>query len=340
MPQRAAIIAIRSFSPERRLTNEELVEQFDDGHADQILSHTGIARRGVAAEHECASDLGVAAAKRLFAEGVCSPDEIDFLLFCTQSPDYFTPATACLMQDSLGLRTSCGAADISQGCSGFVYSLAVAKGLIESGTAKTLLLVTGDTYTKFINPRDRTLRTLFGDGAAATVIRGVETDHQLIGPFVLGTDGSGAEHLIVKAGGLRRPRSPVTATEYQDDNGNWRADDNLYMNGAELFTFAMRRIPEVVNQLLKRAGLSIDEVDLFIPHQASKFMLDRLRARMKIAPDKFWIDMEHHGNTVSSTIPIALESALRKGRIKAGDRVALVGFGVGFSWGATMIRIV
>ncbi len=340
MPRRAAIIAIRSSFPERRLTNEELVEQFDGGHVDQILSKTGIAARGVAAEDECASDLGVAAAKRLFAEGVCLPDEIDFLIFCTQSPDYFTPATACLMQDSLGLRTSCGAVDISQGCSGFVYSLALANGLIESETAKTVLLVTGDTYTKFINPRDRTLRTLFGDGAAATVIRGVEAGHQLIGPFVLGTDGSGANHLIVKAGGLRRPHSPATATEYQDDNGNWRADDNLYMNGAEMFTFAMRRIPEAVNQLLKRAGLSIDEVDLFVPHQANKFMLERLRGRMKIAPDKFWIDMEHHGNTVSSTIPIALESALRKGRIKAGDRVALVGFGVGFSWGATMIRIV
>ncbi|HEU5239844.1 MAG TPA: hypothetical protein VFU37_22115, partial [Pyrinomonadaceae bacterium] len=168
MVQRAAIAAVRSFLPENKLTNEDLAKQFGDWHAGQILSKTGVAVRGVARDDECASDLGVAAARRLFEAGICAPDEIDFLIFCTQTPDYFAPTTACLMQDRLGLRTSCGAIDFNQGCSGYVYGLALAKSLVEAGTAQTVLLVTADTYMKFINPRDRSLLTLFGDGAAAT----------------------------------------------------------------------------------------------------------------------------------------------------------------------------
>jgi len=340
MTQRAAIKAIRSFLPEKKLTNEQLAEQFGDWHAGQILSKTGVAVRGIAAENECASDLGVAAAKRLFDEGVCASDEIDFLIFCTQSPDYFTPTTACLMQDRLGLKTSCGAVDINQGCSGYIYGLALAKSLVEAGTARTVLLVTADTYTKFINLRDRSLLTLFGDGAAATLVRSVEAEKELIGPFVLGTDGRGANQIIVKAGGLRCPPNAKTAVESQDSSGNWRSEQNLFMDGADVFSFALRTVPPTLQELLGKSGLTIDQIDFMIPHQANKFVLERLRAKLKFPADKFWIDMEKCGNTVSSTIPIALESALQKGRIKRGDRVALVGFGVGYSWGATMVEIV
>jgi 3-oxoacyl-[acyl-carrier-protein] synthase-3 len=340
MTQRAAIKAIRSFLPEKKLTNEQLAEQFGDWHAGQILSKTGVAVRGVAAENECASDLGVAAAKRLFDEGVCARDEIDFLIFCTQSPDYFTPTTACLMQDRLGLKTSCGAVDINQGCSGYIYGLALAKSLVEAGTARTVLLVTADTYTKFINRRDRSLLTLFGDGAAATLVRSVEAEKELIGPFVLGTDGRGANQIIVKAGGLRCRSTPDTAVEKQDSSGNWRSDQNLFMDGADVFSFALRTVPPTLQELLEKSGLTIDQIDFMIPHQANKFVLERLRAKLKFPADKFWIDMEKCGNTVSSTIPIALESALQQGRVKRGDRVALVGFGVGYSWGATMVEVV
>ncbi len=340
MIQRAAIKAIRSFLPEKKLTNEQLAEQFGDWHASQILSKTGVAVRGVAAENECASDLGVAAARRLFDEGICEPDEIDFLIFCTQSPDYFTPTSACVMQNSLGLRTSCGAVDINQGCSGYIYGLALAKSLVEAGTAKTVLLVTADTYTKFINRRDRSLLTLFGDGAAATLVQTVAAEKELIGPFVLGTDGRGANQIIVKAGGLRCRPNAETAIEKQDSSGNWRSDQNLFMDGADVFSFALRTVPPALQELLGKAGITIDQVDFMIPHQANKFVLERLRAKLKIPVEKFWIDMENSGNTVSSTIPIALESALQQGRVKNGDRVALVGFGVGYSWGATMIEIV
>jgi 3-oxoacyl-[acyl-carrier-protein] synthase III len=340
MNQRAAIKAVSSYLPAGKLTNEQLAEEFGDWHASQILSKTGVAVRSVAAPDECASDLGVAAAKRLFESDTRSPDEVDFLIFCTQSPDYFTPTTACLMQDRLGLKTSCGAIDINQGCSGYVYGLALAKSLVEAGTAENVLLITADTYTKFINRRDRSLLTLFGDGAAATLVGSVPAESELIGPFVLGTDGRGANQIIVKAGGLRCPPTPETAVEREDQSGNWRSEQNLFMDGADVFGFALKTVPQALGQLLEKCGLTFEQIDFFIPHQANKFMLERLRAKMKIPAEKFWIDMEQCGNTVSSTIPIALESAMQQGRVKRGDRVALIGFGVGYSWGAAMVRII
>ena len=339
MTQRAALKAIKSFLPKNKLTNEQLAEQFGDWHASQILSKTGVSVRGIAGPDECASDLGVKAAQRLFESGECSPDEIDFLIFCTQSPDYFTPTTACVMQDALGLPTSCGAIDINQGCSGYIYGLALAKSLIEAGTARNVLLVTADTYMKFINRRDRSLLTLFGDGAAATLIRAVESERELIGPFVLGSDGRGANQIMVKAGGLRCRPSAETAIEKEDSAGNWRSDENLFMDGADVFSFALRTVPPTLQQLLEKSGLTLGDIDFIFPHQANKFVLERLRAKLKFPAEKFWIDMEDSGNTVSSTIPIALEKALQQERVKPGDRVALVGFGVGYSWGATMVEI-
>ncbi len=340
MTQRAALTAVKSFLPENKLTNDQLAEQFGDWHASQILSKTGVSVRGVAAPDQCASDLGVKAAQRLFESGACSPDEIDFLIFCTQSPDYFTPTTACVMQNALGLPTSCGAIDINQGCSGYIYGLALAKSLVEAGTAKTVLLVTADTYMKFINKRDRSLLTLFGDGGAATLIRSVESERELLGPFVLGSDGKGANQIIVKAGGLRCRPSSDTAIEKEDSAGNWRSDENLFMDGADVFSFALRTVPPTLQQLLEKSGMKLEDIDFIVPHQANKFVLERLRAKLKFPAEKFWIDMEDSGNTVSSTIPIALEKALEQGRVKGGDRIALVGFGVGYSWGATLIEIV
>jgi 3-oxoacyl-[acyl-carrier-protein] synthase-3 len=336
---KAAIKAIRSHLPSGKLTNEQLAEELPDLDADKILQKTGIAVRSIAGPNECASDLGVAAAQHLFESGACAPADIDFLLFCTQSPDYFLPTTACTMQERLGLRTNCGAIDFNQGCSGYVYGLSLAKSLIETNLARNVLLITADTYTKFINPRDRTNRTLFGDGAAATLVGVTESETEMIGPFVFGTDGRGAEQLIVPAGGLRRPLDSDAQIEREDDKGNWRSDSNLFMNGGEVFNFTLRTVPATLETLLEKSGRSLDEVDFFIPHQANKFMLERLRGRLKIPSEKFYIDMQNCGNTVSSTIPIALENALTARQVKPGDNVALIGFGVGYSWAATMIRI-
>jgi 3-oxoacyl-[acyl-carrier-protein] synthase-3 len=335
---KARISHIRFHVPEGVLSNEELAAAIPEWPAEKILEKTGIARRHIASASECASDLGVAAAQRLFGDEVCRRQDIDFLIFCTQSPDYPLPATSCVMQERLGLRRDVGAFDFNQGCSGFVYGLSLAKGLIETGQAARVLLITAETYTKYVNPRDRSVRTIFGDGAAATLIEGVDSDAPHLGPFVFGTDGKGKGQLIVPAGGARLPRSAETAIESEAEGGNRRSLDNLYMNGAEVFNFTLRVVPEMVNGLLAKAGLAPDDVDLWVFHQASRLMLDRLRAKMKIPEDRFAICLEEYGNTVSSTIPIALEQERLAGRLAPGTTAVLVGFGVGLSWAATTAR--
>jgi 3-oxoacyl-[acyl-carrier-protein] synthase-3 len=335
----AAIGAVSYHLPETKLTNFQIAEECGEWDAEKILAKTGVAVRSIAGEGECASDLGVAAAKSLFDQGLSSAEEIDFLLFCTQCPDYVMPPTACLVHYRLRLRAECGAVDLNLGCSGWVYGLAVAKSLIETGTAKNVLLITAETYSKFINRRDRSARTIFGDGAAATLIRGTDSEDELIGPFVFGTDGSGAPDIIIPAGGFRHPASPESAVEKCDQSGNWRSDNDFYMNGPEVFNFAIRAVPRAVRQLLQRWGRPITEVDQFIFHQASRFMLEHLRNKLKIPSDKFWLNLENLGNTVSSTIPIALESAKKTGVVRAGDNVAVVAFGVGYSWSAAMLKI-
>ena len=337
---KAAIKAVTSFLPAGELTNDQLAEEFGTWHGNQIFEKTGVAVRHVSARDECASDLAVAAANKLFESGVCASEEIDFLVLVTQMPDYFMPTTACLVQNRLGLRTTCGAIDINLGCSGFIYGLAVAKSLVEAAVASTVLLITSDTYTKWINPKDRSTRTLFGDGAAATLVSGVESESDLIGPFVLGSDGRGVKDIVVPAGGFRRPVTPETSIPREDETGSWRSEENLFMNGGEVLAFTIRTVPPVIDELLRKSGLTLDDVELVIPHQANKFMLERLRAKLKVPSEKYWIDMKESGNTVSATIPIAIESARNQGRLKSGDRALVAGFGVGYSWGAAMIRIV
>jgi 3-oxoacyl-[acyl-carrier-protein] synthase-3 len=336
---RAAIRGIASYFPETELTNDRLAEELGDWDAAKIYEKTGIATRHVVAENECASDLGVAAAQKLFAAGVCKPEDIDFLLFCTQSPDYFLPATSCVIQDRLGLRTDCGALDFNQGCSGFVYGLSLAKNLVEGGDARSVLLLTAETYSKLINRRDRSVRTVFGDAAAATLVQAVESEQALLGPFVFGTDGRGARNLIVPAGAFRKPLTEESAVEREDKSGNWRSDENLYMNGPEIFNFTLSSVPAAVQSLLRKANCTANDIDLFVLHQANRFMLDRLRAKMNIPQERFAIELEDCGNTVSSTIPIALERAIARGELKAGQKLMLVGFGVGYSWAAGLMGV-
>lgn len=340
MKTRAYIKGIKSYLPIQKLTNEKLCEEYPDWNVEKIYDKTGISTRAIAGKDECVSDLAVAAAEKLFAEGICRKEEIEFLMLCTQSPDYFLPTTACIVQDRLGLPTGCGAFDFNLGCSGYIYGLSVVKGMIEAGIIKNALLITSETYTKYLHPSDRSVRTIFGDGASATFVASTENDEELIGPFIFGTDGSGANELIVPAGGSRMPISPDTALEEAFDGGIYRSPQNLYMDGAEIFNFTIRTVPATVRNLLVKANKSIDAVDMFIFHQANRFMLESLRKKIKIPEEKFCINNEHYGNTVSSTIPMALEIELDKGNIKKGDVVMLVGFGVGLSWAATVIKII
>lgn len=332
----ATIKAVAYHVPEAVLSNADLASAYPDWSVDKIEEKTGIRLRHVAGQEECASDLAVAACRKLFAEGACRPDEVDFLLLCTQSPDYFLPASACIVQDRIGLPTTVGALDFNQGCSGYVYGLGLAKGLIDTGQARNVLLVTAETYSKHIHPADKSVRTLFGDAAAATLVG--EAPGGGLGPFVYGTDGRGFADLIVPAGGMRRPRTAATSIAHDDGQGNQRAEDNLYMNGPGIYTFTLRAVPELLAQALAKAGRTLGEVDHFVFHQANRFMLESLRRKLRIPEEKFLTSFEDFGNTVSSTIPIVLRDKLDQGVIRPGDRLLLVGFGVGLSWGATWVE--
>ena len=335
--RKAALTAIEYFLPDRVLTNADLASEYPEWSIDKIRQKTGIDERHISGPDQCSSDLGVAAAEKLFQSRACAREEIDYLILCTQTPDYFLPSTSCLMQERLKLRTSIGAFDFNLGCSGYVYGLGLAKGLIETGQANTVLLITAETYSKFVHPGDKSVRTLFGDAAAASLLRCVSGDDDTLGPFVYGTDGSGAENLVVRTGGMRNRVTGLALAE-TDDQGNTRSVDNLYMNGQEIFAFTLNTIPRVVRCLAEKSGVALDEIDLFVFHQANQYMLEHLRKRLKIADESYVISMRHCGNTVSSTIPIALKDACDIGKLRTGAHVMVVGFGVGYSWAASLLR--
>ena len=334
----ARIAAVTTHVPELELSNEELSRVFGDWSAEKILNKTGIRTRHIAAPGETAADLAFEAARKLFEAGHAAPADVDFLILCTQAPDHVLPTTACLLQDRLGLSTRCGALDVNLGCSGFVYCLSLAAGLIAAGAASTILLLTADTYSKYIHERDRSVRTLFGDGAAATLIcRGDREQTARIGPFVYGTDGAGGRDLIVEAGGFRRPRDNETALALADASGNMRSPENLYMNGGEVLNFTLREVPRTYRLLLDLAGLTEDEVDYVVLHQANRFMLDTLQKKLGLSDAKLPRCYEAVGNTVSSTIPFVLENLIKTGRVWPGTRMLLIGFGVGLSWAGAAV---
>lgn len=336
---KAYIKAISYYLPENRLTNEEINNLFPEWSIEKISSKTGIQERRIAAEDEFSSDLAIKSSLKLFEEHQIDPQEIDFILLCTQSPDYFLPTTACLMQTALNIPTTAGALDFNLGCSGYIYGLGLAKGLVETGQARNVLLVTAETYSKFIHAEDKSVRTIFGDAAAATLISVTHEGDKSIDHFEYGTDGRGAKNLIVKAGGMRYAKNEETGKAMVDEFGNVRTQDSLYMNGSEIFVFTLNSVPNLVNAVVSKAGLTLDNIDLFVFHQANTYMLEALRKKINIPKDKFFLFMENCGNTVSSTIPIALQEAIKSGRAKAGDTILLAGFGVGYSWGGTIVKL-
>ncbi|MEI8273160.1 MAG: ketoacyl-ACP synthase III, partial [Paludibacter sp.] len=323
----AFIKAISYFLPEKVVTNDDLVKEFPEWTVDKIAGKVGVTERHQAAENETAADMAIQAAEKLFAEHAIDRSTIDFVLFCTQSPDYFLPTSACIIQHKLQLSTSCGALDFNLGCSGFVYGLSLAKGLIAAGIAKNVLLLTAETYSKHIHPLDKGNRTIFGDASAATLIS--IDGFASIENFSLGTDGRGAENLIVKKGGQRQ--SNALNDTIVDESGNLTSSDYLFMNGGEIFNFTSEAVPVLVEQVLTKNGLAKEDINLFVFHQANKYMMNYLRKLIEIEPDKFYFCLEKVGNTVSSTIPIALYEAQKEGKLVGN--VLLAGFGVGYSWG-------
>ena len=308
----AAIGPIAVHYPARIETNAELQRENPNWDMAEIADKTGILQRHIAAASECASDLGVAAAERLFSEFGVDPRSIDYLLLCTQTPDYPLPTTACLMQDRLGLRTDIGALDFNLGCSGFVYGLSLADGLIRSGVAGRCLLVTAETYSKYIHPADRSLRTIFGDAAAATLIEPI--DAPSMGAFEFGTDGRGGDTLLVTGRGLR----PIEDSLQPRGRKRWASD--LYMDGPSLMRFAVGSIPEIVDRILAKAGQGRDDVDLYLMHQATLKMLQQLRLVLEVDAARLPVHLAEMGNTVSSTLPILIEHLRRRRELTPGTR--------------------
>jgi 3-oxoacyl-[acyl-carrier-protein] synthase-3 len=326
----AAIGSIAVHLPARVETNDELQSAFPDWDLPLIAEKTGIYARHIAAPNETASDLAVAACEQLFSHHEVDRKSVDFLLLCTQTPDYPLPTTACLLQDRLQLPISCGALDFNLGCSGFVYGLALADGLIQSGAARRILLVTAETYSKYIDPADRSLRTIFGDGAAATVIEAV--DQRSLWGFQFGTDGSGADTLLVQDGGARQAGEAIKPRHRK----RWAS--RLYMDGPSLINFTIDAVPHLIQKILQANQLPLAEIDLLLLHQATRKMLEQLQMRLEVDSNRLPIELSETGNTVSATLPLLIAQQRRLRHLSVDRPNLLVGFGVGWSWAGCLFR--
>ncbi len=332
----ARIVAVDYYLPAGELTNEHLSIQFPEWTVDKIAAKTGIRTRHIADAAESEASMAVMAARALLDNNDIETSSIDLVLLCTQSSD-LSRSAAATVQRQLGLRSGIAAIDINLGCSGYVYSLGLAKGLIESGVAKNVLLLTTDTYSRYVNAADKSVRTLFGDGASASLVAGSAADTQHLFAFAYGTDGTGGNALIVPNGG-HRPGQDIAPNSTAVNRGLVSNGFDLFMDGPAIFNFTLNVVPGTVDSILRKAQLRLDEVDLFVFHQANAFMLQHLRKKLGIAPERFFISLENSGNTVSSTIPIALSEAQKQGVLQPGMKVMLLGFGVGLSWGGAMVQ--
>jgi 3-oxoacyl-[acyl-carrier-protein] synthase-3 len=332
-----AIVASAYYVPETRLTHAELAARYGEETTRKVEESAGIVERRVAREGECGSDFAARAAEDLLSRYQIDRASIDLLIFATQTPDYLLPTTACILQHRLGLPTTCAAFDINLGCSQYVYSLAVAHGMVESGLARRALVLTGDTVSRILHPQDKVVVPLFGDAGTATLVERTEPGQGFL-RFKLGTDGKGAPFLIWPTSGMRKARTPETAREVADKNGNIRREDDMAMDGAAIFVFTLKTVPKLIEDLLAEEKLGVPDVDLFIFHQASELIVESSAKKLKIPREKLHYKLHDVGNSGGSTVGIALTDAWLKGRLKPGMRVVLSAFGVGLSWAGALVK--
>ena len=322
----AAVRAVAGYLP-------PTVEQNDV--SDRLAREIGIHERHVVTT-ESAGDLAVSAGEALFRQYAVERTDIDFVLLCTQQPDYIMPTTACLVSEQLGLSHHCGALDYNLGCSGYVYGLALAKGLIESGMASNLLLLTSCLYSTAVDAKDSTTQPIFGDASTATLVSAVESDVPLLDAFAFGTDGSGKKHLMIPAGGSRAPFHQTPETFATDSHGNMRSNYEIFMDGQEVMLFTLREVPVLVEQVLALKGINREQLDYCVFHQANQFMLKYVQKKCRLKDVPFYNDVTRTGNTVSSSVPLGIEAVLQQRSAAELRRVMLAGFGVGLSWAGCM----
>ena len=332
----ATIKAIEYYLPTNKVTNEYLQQVHPDWDIEKITHKTGVHSRGIVTS-ETAFDLAKEAVIKLFEKKVIGQMEIDGIIFCTQSPDYIMPSNAFLIHKEFSFEKRVWAFDYNLACSGFVYGLAIARGMIATGLGQNILLINADTYSKYINPLDRATTVLFGDAASASII-GINEKGGII-DIVLSASGQEYKSFYIPAGGCRLPKDEFTRIVKKDIAGNAKSIENIHMDGYAVWSFISKIVPNQIRELMERNLLSYSEIDQFIFHQASKLTIDSLVKELKIDSSKVYSNIKFVGNTVSASIPIALKDAIDSNCIKKDDLVLLSGFGVGLSWGSALIKI-
>lgn len=323
---RAGILGVGSYLPERRLTNKD-IEKMVDTTDDWITSRTGISERRIVAPNEATSDMCIEAGRKALENAGVSPEEIDLIIVATVTPDKLFPATACIVQDALH-ATKAAAFDLEAGCSGFIYGTTIASQFIVSGAYRYCLVIGADILSKITNWEDRNTCVLFGDGAGAAVIGPAEDGYGILA-FELGADGNGGNALSMPAGGSRMGCTEQTVKDKLH---------TIHMNGKEVFKFAARVVPDTAERLFEKAGLSKDDLDLLVPHQANVRIIEAAMKRLEQPMEKAYINIQRYGNMSSATIPIAMDEAIQEGKLKKGDILLSVGFGAGLTWGGLIMK--
>ncbi|MGB9779260.1 beta-ketoacyl-ACP synthase III [Caldanaerobacter sp.] len=322
----AGILGTGSYLPEKILTNYDL-EKMVDTSDEWITTRTGIKERRIADPSQATSDLATEAAKKALEDADLKPEDIDMIIVATVTPDMNFPSTGCIVQANLGALNA-AAFDISVGCSGFIYGLAIAQQFVETGLYKNVLVIGAETLSKITNWKDRNTCVLFGDGAGAAVVGKVEEGYGILASY-LGADGTGGKYLYMPAGGSRMPASHETVEKNLH---------TIFMEGQEVFKFAVRVMDSATIEVLERAGLSPEDIDMLIPHQANTRIIDAARKRLKLSEEKVYINLDKYGNTSAASVAIALDEAYRKGLLKKGDIILMVAFGAGLTWASNVIK--
>lgn len=323
---RAGITGTGSYLPEKVLTNADL-EKMVDTNDEWIKTRTGIHERRIAEETTATSDLALEAAQKALDDAGVNPDEIDLIIVSTVTPDMFFPATACIVQSKLGCHNA-AAFDLSAGCSGFVYALSVGSQFINTGIYKNVLIIGAETLSKITDWTDRNTCILFGDGAGAVVLQPVEDNCGILS-IELGANGEYGDILSIPAGGSRQPACAVSVNEKQH---------YIKMSGQGLFKVAVKVMGDAATKAIANAGLKQENIDFLIPHQANNRIIEAAAKKLNLNLDKVYINLNKYGNTSAASIPIALDEALKEGKIKKGDNIVLVGFGAGLTWAASVIK--
>ncbi len=320
------IVGTGSYVPEKVLTNFDL-EKMVDTSDEWIRTRTGIRERHIAADDEATSDLSLKAAERALEDAKVRPEELDLVLVATVSPDMLFPATACIVQDRLGARYA-AAFDLEAGCTSFVCALTYAASAIACGVHETALVIGADALSKITDWTDRTTCVLFADAAGAVVLRPCEEGYGVLSAY-LRADGGGWEFAFVPAGGSRKPASEETVRN---------REHFIKMAGREVFKFAVNAMAQAIEVSCEMAGIGPEEVKLFVPHQANYRIISASARKLGIPEEKFYLNLDRYGNTSAASIPLALDEAVREGRVKRGDYIVLVAFGAGLTWGANVVR--